>query len=336
MNANKWQNNAMQTVAVLLVEPVIGFDATIAPTCFGKADDAEGNPLYDVVTCSVTGDPVRSTNGYAITPESDASVLARADTVVIPGTKCPPAREAGNLPEDLREALALIRPGTRLVSICTGAFILAAAGLLDGRPATTHWQAGSDLLRLHPTVSLIDHVLYVDDGDILTSAGVASGIDLCLHIIRGDHGTAAAARVARYCVLPPAREGTHPQFVDRPVPPRGEGSTAPVRQWATANPSENLSVERLARRSGMSVRTFNRRFREETGQTPGAWVQRLRLDHARELLERSDLSIDAVAEQSGLGSSASLRVHLRRDTGMPPAMYRRAFGGSVAAAHLDS
>ncbi len=315
----------MHTVAVLLIEPVIGFDATIAPTCFSKADDEHGDPLYEVVTCSIGGAAVASTNGYSILPTSDTSVLARADTVVIPGTKCPQARSSGTLPDDIREALALVRPGTRLVSICTGAFILAAAGLLDGRPVTTHWQAGADLARMHPSVSLVDHVLFVDDGDVLTSAGVAAGIDLCLHIIRGDHGTAAASRVARYCVLPPAREGTHPQFVDRPVPPRGEGSTAAARQWASANPAEDLSVDHLARRSDMSIRTFNRRFREETGQTPGAWVQRLRLDHARELLESTDLTIDAVAERSGLGSASSLRVHLRRDTGLPPVAYRRAF-----------
>ncbi|GEE00328.1 AraC family transcriptional regulator [Gordonia spumicola] len=319
----------MHTVAVLLIEPVIGFDATIAPTCFGKADDADGNPLYEVVTCSVDGGPVTSTNGYSIVPQSDASVLARADTVVVPGTKCPQARSVGELPDDLRAALGSIRPDARLVSICTGAFILAAAGLLDGRPVTTHWQAGADLARMHPSVSLVEHVLYVDDGDVLTSAGVAAGVDLCLHIIRTDHGTAAAARVARYCVLPPVREGTHPQFVDRPIPSRGEGSTSDVRRWAAENPAENLSVDRLARQCGMSARTFNRRFREETGQTPGSWVQRLRLDHARELLERTDLPIETVAERSGLGTAASLRVHLRRDTGMPPAMYRRAFAAAV-------
>ncbi|EGD53481.1 GlxA family transcriptional regulator [Gordonia neofelifaecis] len=321
----------MHVVAVLLLEPLIGFDATIAPMCFGKATDDDGRPLYEVVTCSVDGGPVMTTNGYAIAPQSDASVLARADTVIVPGNRQPQIRMEGVLPETVRDALSLIRPGTRLVSICTGAFTLAAAGALDGRRVTTHWQAGGDLARLHPAVDLVEHVLFVDDGDVLTSAGVASGLDLCLYIIRGDHGTAVANRVARYAVIPPAREGMQAQFVDRPVPSSGAGSTAATRAWATANPSDNLSVERLARRADMSPRTFNRRFREETGETPGAWVQRLRLDHARELLERTDLSIDDVAERSGLGSGASLRTLLRRDTGMPPSTYRRLFQTPTAA-----
>ncbi|GAA4681989.1 GlxA family transcriptional regulator [Gordonia humi] len=315
----------MHMVAVLLVEPAVGFDASLAQTCFGMATDDADAPLYEVVTCSVDGGPVRTTSGYSILPESDASVLARADTIVVPGTRQPDARHTGTLPEALREALAQAGPGTRLVSICTGAFVLAAAGLLDGRRVSTHWRAGGDLVRLHPAVDLVEHVLYVDDGDVHTSAGMAAGLDLCLHLIREDHGTAAASRVARYCVIPPAREGMQSQFVDRPVPTRGDGSTVAAREWATANPTANLSVENLARRSAMSVRTFNRRFREETGQTPGGWVQRLRLDHARELLESSDLPIDDVAARAGLGSAASLRTHLRRDTGMPPATYRRVF-----------
>ncbi|WOC12433.1 GlxA family transcriptional regulator [Gordonia sp. MP11Mi] len=313
----------MHIVAVLLLEPAVGFDASIAQTCFGMADDEAGNRLYEVITCSVDGSGVRTTNGYSIAPDSDASALARADTVVIPGTRQHDARVLGTLTEPIRDAIAQVRPGTRLVSICTGAFILAAAGILDGRRATTHWQTGGDLARLHPTVDLVEHVLYVDDGGVYTSAGLAAGLDLCLHLIREDHGTATAARVARYCVIPPAREGMQAQFVDRPVPSRGDGTTSDTRAWATAHPGENLSVERLARRSSMSVRTFNRRFREETGQTPGAWVQRLRIDHARELLESSDMSIDDVAARSGLGSATSLRTHLRRDTGVPPATYRR-------------
>jgi transcriptional regulator GlxA family with amidase domain len=174
----------MHRIAVLLLPPVVGFDAAIAPTMFSNAADADGNPLYDVVTCALTPAPVASTTGFAIVPAAGPEALATADTVVIPGTRYPPARIDGVLAPEASDALARIRPGTRLVSICTGAFVLAAAGLLDGRPATTHWKFADSMRRLHPQVLLDENVLFVDDGDVLTSAGLAAGIDLCLHIIR--------------------------------------------------------------------------------------------------------------------------------------------------------
>jgi transcriptional regulator GlxA family with amidase domain len=315
----------MHTVAVLLLEPIVGFDAAIPPLCFSEATDEADRPLYRVITCGIDRNPVRATGGYAITPEAGPEALALADTVIVPGTKITGPRFDGTLPDDIRAALATIRPGTRIVSICTGAFVLAAAGLLDGRSVTTHWKYGAQLRKLYPAVGLVDHVLFTDDGDVFTSAGLAAGLDLCLHLIRSDHGAAVANKVARHCVVPPAREGTQAQFVDVPVPVSGAGSTVEPRDWAVRNLHENLSVEVLARRAGMSVRTFNRRFREETGQTPGAWILRRRLDRARELLETTELSVDAVAHDSGLGTGASLRAHLRRDTGMTPLGYRRVF-----------
>ncbi len=315
----------MHTVAVLLLEPIVGFDAAIPPMCFSEATDEADRPLYRVVTCGVGARPVRATGGYTIVPEAGLEVLAEADTVIVPGTKIAGPRFEGTLPEEVRAAFAGIRPGTRIVSICTGAFVLAAAGLLDGRAVTTHWKYGAQLRKLYPEVGLVEHVLFTDDGDVLTSAGLAAGLDLCLHLIRTDHGAAVANKVARHCVIPPVREGTQAQFVDVPVPVSGAGSTVEPRDWATRNLRENLSVEVLARRAGMSVRTFNRRFREETGQTPGAWILRRRLDRARELLETTDLPVDAVAHEAGLGTGASLRAHLRRDTGMTPLGYRRAF-----------
>ncbi|WP_040765989.1 GlxA family transcriptional regulator [Tsukamurella sp. 1534] len=321
----------MHTVAVLLVEPIVGFDAAIPSLCFSEATDDADAPLYRVVTCSTDGGPVRAIGGYTITPEAGPEVLADADTVIVPGTKIDGPRFEGTLPAELRAVLDTIRPGTRLVSICTGAFVLAAAGFLDGRDVTTHWKYGAQLRRLYPRVGLVDHVLFTDDGDVLTSAGLAAGLDLCLHLIRTDHGAAVANKVARHCVIPPGREGTQAQFVDAPVPARGPGSTVAVRDWALRNLAENLGVERLARRAGMSVRTFNRRFREETGQTPGAWVLRRRLDHARELLEATDRPVDAVARDAGFGTGASLRAHLRRDTGMTPLGYRRVFRPAVGA-----
>ena len=317
----------MHRVAVLLLPPVLGFDAAIAPTLFSNATDPDGNPLYDVVTCGLTRGPVVATTGFDLLPAAGPEVLATADTVVIPGTRFRSARVDGVLPADVTAALALIRPGTRLVSICTGAFVLAAAGLLDGRPATTHWKFAGDMRRLHPDVLLDENVLFVDDGDVLTSAGLAAGIDLCLHIIRTDHGAQVANAVAKYCVVPPWREGGQAQFIDRQVSVPDQSSTAATREWALQNLGETLTVQRLARYAKMSPRTFNRRFREEIGQAPGAWVRSRRIDRARELLESRDLPVDEVARLSGLGSGGNLRHHLRRGVGMSPSSYRKVYQG---------
>jgi transcriptional regulator GlxA family with amidase domain len=317
----------MHRVAVLLLPPVVGFDAAIAPTLFSNASDADGNPLYDVVTCALERGPVTATTGFDVLPAAGPEVLATADTVIIPGTRYPPARVDGVLPEEAAAALALIRPGTRLVSICTGAFVLAAAGLLDGRPATTHWKFADALRRLYPEVRIDENVLFVDDGDVLTSAGLAAGIDLCLHIIRSDHGAQVANAVARYCVVPPWREGGQAQFIDRQVPAPDHYSTAATREWALRHLDEELTVQRLARHAKMSPRTFSRRFRDETGQSPGVWVRQRRIDRARELLESRDLPVDEVARLSGLGSGGNLRHHLRRGVGMSPSSYRKTYQG---------
>ncbi|KRQ18706.1 MULTISPECIES: GlxA family transcriptional regulator [Mycobacteroides] len=312
------------TVAVLMLEPLVGFDATIPSLMFGQA----GADHYRVITCGLSCAPVKTTSGYTITPEEGPSALHRADTVIIPGTRYPPARLRGELTEELRAAFDTIRPGTRIVSICTGAFVLAAAGLLDGRRATTHWHKADDFRALYPRVLLDEAVLFVDDGDVLTSAGLASGIDLCLHIIRRDHGTAAANAVARYCVVPPWREGGQAQFIDRPLPECTGNSTASARSWALENLTEPLTVRQLADHSRMSMRTFNRRFRDETGLSPGDWVRQQRVERARALLESHDLAVDEVARRSGLGSAANLRHHLRRGFGMSPTHYRKTFRGS--------
>jgi transcriptional regulator GlxA family with amidase domain len=317
----------MHRVAVLLLPPVVGFDATIPPTLFGNAVDAEGNALYDVVSCGLTRGPVESTTGFDLVAAAGPEILASADTVVIPGTRYPPARVEGVLPSEATAALALIRPGTRLVSICTGAFVLAAAGLLDGRPATTHWKFADAMRRLHPEVLVDENVLFVDDGDVLTSAGLAAGIDLCLHIIRCDYGAQVANAVAKYCVVPPWREGGQAQFIDRQVPAPDDFSTAPTREWALQHLDEELTVQRMARHARMSPRTFSRRFRDETGQSPGVWVRRRRIDRARELLESRDLPVDEIARLSGLGSGANLRHHLRRGVGMSPSSYRKVYQG---------
>ena len=318
----------MHRVAVLLLAPVVGFDAAIAPMLLGSAEDDDGNPLYDVVTCGLTRDPVPATNGFDIVPAAGLEVLATADTVVVAGTRYAPARRDGVLAPDVQAALASIRPGARLVSICTGAFVLAAAGLLDGRTATTHWKFADALRRLHPAVRVDEKVLFVDDGDVLTSAGLAAGIDLCLHIIRIDHGTQVANVVARYCVVPPWREGGQAQFIDRHLATADDASTAATREWALRHLDEELTVERLARHANMSPRTFNRRFRAETGQAPGTWVRSRRVDRARELLESRDLPVDEVARLSGLGTGGNLRHQLRRGVGMSPSNYRKVYQGT--------
>ncbi len=205
------------------------------------------------------------------------------------------------MPADVRAAFDSIRPGARVVSICTGAFVLAAAGVLDGRPATTHWAHAESFRALYPVVRLDEDLLYVDDGDVLTSAGLAAGVDLCLHLIRRDFGVAAATRTARYNVVAPWRDGGQAQFIERPVPAAADDGTAFARQWALANLDQPLDVARLAGEARMSVRTFNRRFREETGRSPGAWLIERRVDAARHLLESTDLPVDEVARRSGLG-----------------------------------
>jgi transcriptional regulator GlxA family with amidase domain len=314
-------------VAVLLLPPVVGFDATIPVTLFDAAVDGRAHRLYEVTTCGLSTDPVPGTSGFAVVPQHGPEVLARVDTVVVPGTRFPPARHDGILPPDLAAALASVRPGTRMVSICTGAFVLAAAGLLDGRRAATHWKFAADLQALHPRVQVDEGVSFVDDGDVLTSAGLAAGIDLCLHMIRTDHGSQVANAVARYCVVPPWREGGQAQFIERPVSDE-EGSTRGTRAWAAGNLGSELTVRGMSRHAGMSPRTFNRRFLEETGQSPGTWVRERRVERARELLENRDLPIDEVARLSGLGSAANLRHHLRRGLGMSPSNYRKTFQGS--------
>ena len=245
--------------------------------------------------------------------------------MIVPGTRIPGPRWHGTLPPEVRRALDLVRPGCRLVSICTGAFVLAAAGLLDGRPATTHWSYAESFRRLYPAVKLDEDLLFIDDGDVLSSAGLAAGVDLCLHLIRRDHGSAVANQVARHCVVPPWRDGGQAQFIEHPVPVSDLSSTAATREWMLRHLPERLDVPAMARHARLSVRTFNRRFRAETGLAPGAWLLEQRLNRARQLLETTELPVDEVAAQSGLGSGASLRQHMRASVGVPPSDYRRTF-----------
>jgi len=243
------------------------------------------------------------------------------------------ARPAGPVPNarpTRAAALARIRPGTRLVSICTGAFVLAAAGLLDGRPATTHWQLVERFRRSFPRVALDPDVLFVDDGDVLTSAGAVSGVDLCLHILRRDHGTEVANRAARRCVVPPWRDGGQAQFIEQPVPEPGADGTAATRQWALEHLDLPLTLAELSGRARMSPRTFARRFRDEVGVSPGQWLIQQRVSRARHLLEASDLSVDRIAAEVGFATGASLRQHLHAAIGVAPLAYRRTFQAAAS------
>ncbi|MFJ9692786.1 GlxA family transcriptional regulator [Kitasatospora sp. NPDC101183] len=314
-------------VAVLALDGVIAFELGIPARIFGTAKDSGGRPLYRVATCTVDGEPVATSADFRIAVDHGPELLEQADTVVVPASadSSPDSVDAAFTPE-LAAVLARIRPGARLMSICTGSFLLAAAGLLDGRPATTHWRYTERFAQRFPAVRLDPDVLYTDDGNVLTSGGVAAGVDLCLHVVRRDHGSAVANAVARNCLVPPWREGGQKQYVEAPSPPEATGQgTAAVRAWALEHLDEPLALRQLAELAGMSVRTFTRRFREETGSSPGQWITVQRTERARQLLERTDLSIDQVARESGFGTAASLRLQLRGRLDVAPSAYRRTF-----------
>ncbi|WP_224304850.1 GlxA family transcriptional regulator [Streptomyces olivaceus] len=307
-------------VVVLALDGVYPFELGIPHRVLGSA---EGR--YEVRSASVDGRPVRTDSDLTVTPGHGPEVLAEADTVVIP----PYAVTAASADPRALAALARVRPGTRLVSICTGAFLLAAAGLLDGRRATTHWALADHFRELFPQVELDAGVLFVDHGDVLTSAGAASGVDVCLHLVREDHGSEVANQVARCCVVPPYRDGGQAQYIEQPLPPASTTGTGPTRDWALGRLGQPLSLDEMAAHAAMSTRTFARRFREETGLSPGRWLTRQRLRRAQHLLESSDLPVERVAHEVGFATATSLRRHLAAQAGVAPSAYRRTFRASV-------
>ena len=316
-------------VAVLVLDGVVGYDLGTPTQVLGAARDGSGGRLYDLRVCGSrgAGRPVQSASGFAVLPEHGLEALAWADTVVVAGVEG--SRSAGPYPAEVLAALRETAGRHRTVSICTGAFVLAAAGLLDGRPATTHWLWAEQLRAMHPRVRLDPDVLFVDDGDVLTSAGVGAGVDLCLHLVRTDHGTAVSNRTARRCVVPPWRAGGQSQYIERTVPPPGAASTAPAREWAVAHLDEVVDLAVLAARAHMSVRTFTRRFRAETGASPARWLAQQRVDRARHLLETTDLPVDLVARDAGFGTTAALRAQMAAVVGVPPSAYRSTFRSGV-------
>ncbi|GLZ77018.1 AraC family transcriptional regulator [Actinorhabdospora filicis] len=299
-------------IVALLHPPQQPFELAIVSQIFAA-------PHYSFEACSLSPGPLRTTAGYDIDVPAGLAAFERADTIVLPGWSGGPA------PAPLLDALrAAHTRGARVVSICTAAFVLAEAGLLDGRAATTHWRRAAELAERFPLVSVDPDVLYVDDGDVATSAGTAAGIDLCFHLLRRDHGAAHASEIARDMVMPPHREGGQSQYA-RPLAERRELSLSPVLDWAVARLDAPLTVTSLAEHARMSPRTFARRFTAEVGASPGQWLLDRRVDAARELLETGDLPVEAIATRVGLSSAVNLRRHFRARLGTTPAGYRRAF-----------
>jgi transcriptional regulator GlxA family with amidase domain len=308
-------------VAAVVFDGVSPFEFAVACEVFGydRSQDV-GAPWYRFQVCGASPNPIQANTGFTINAPNGLEVLGDADTIIVPAGE-------GEDNEALLEALRLAhRRGARIMSVCTGAFVLAAAGLLDGRRVTTHWRHAERLAQKYPTVTVDPDVLYVDDGDILTSAGTAAGIDLCLYVVRLDYGAEAANIVARRMVVAPHRDGGQAQFVAQPVPdmPASDPFTAAL-SWALEHLDGDLSVNALAARSAMSPRTFARRFGETHGTTPHQWLLRQRVLLAQRLLETTDLPIEVVATACGLGSAANLRQHFQRIVRNTPQGYRGCF-----------
>ena len=319
-----------QTVAIVAFDGLSMFEFAAACEIFGPSSVVEpGTPWYRLAICAATPS-VLLENGLRIQVPYRLRQLSRAGTVVVPPSYAPDA-----VPVEVLEALRRAhRAGARVLSLCTGAFILAAAGLLDGRRATTHWTECAELNRRYPGVTVDPGVLYVDGGDILTSAGSAASIDLCLHVVRRDHGAEMANRLARQLVVPPYRDGGQAQYIDMPLPDvEAADLFADTMTWLQGHLDQNVTVEELATRSAMSRRTFARRFVSSTGTTPFQWLLRQRIQLAERMLETTDLPIEMVAQRAGFVNAGNLRKHFARVVRTTPLGYRNTFASREASVH---
>lgn len=312
----------LRTVAAILVDEFAPFEFGVVCEVFGIDRTEDGVPPFEFRVCGPrAGKPLRTTVGAQVVPEFGLDAVAGADLVAVPAASIrdeyPPA-----VLDVLRQANTA---GSVLLSVCSGAFLLGAAGLLDGRRCTTHWRHAEQFRRRFPAALLDPDVLFVDDGDVVTSAGTAAGIDACLHLVRRELGSAAVTAVARRMVVPPQRDGGQRQYVEQPVPDRCEGSLQPLLERLLAKLDGEHTVASLARSAQVSERTFARRFVAETGTTPHRWLTTQRVLLARRLLEESDLPVDRIAERCGFGSATLLRHHFRNVVGVLPTDYRRAF-----------
>jgi transcriptional regulator GlxA family with amidase domain len=319
-------------VVALCLPGTVAFDLTAPAQAFSLALGPDWAPLYQFTTCSLDGRPVSTTRGFElggfeIGVHGGLAELEQADTVVVPGYYGIFEAPAAPALDALRAAAGR---GARVLSVCTGSFALAHAGLLDGRRAATHWAFAQQLAKRFPAIVVDPGVLFVDEGGVLTSAGLSAGIDLSLHVIRADQGAACADRVARHLVAPPHRDGGQAQYFPAVEPEAAAeaipgGSLEATREWARGRIAEPLTVAEMARHANVSPRTFARRFRAETGTTPLQWLLSRRVLEARRLLEESDLPVETVALRAGFGNAASLRDHFRRATATTPTAYRRTF-----------
>jgi AraC family transcriptional activator FtrA len=314
-------------VAALVYDQLCSFEFGCAAEIFGLPRPEFGENWYRFMTCAAEPGPLRALGGITIQTDAALDALPNSGTIIIPGWKAAGVPPSDELIQVLVQAHAA---GARLLTICSGVFVLAAAGLLDGKRVTTHWRYAEKLQRLYPRLNVDPNVLYVDEGQILTSAGSAAGLDLCLHLVRRDFGAAIVNQVARRLVLAPHRNGGQAQFIERPILRERHGRLADVIASIIARLHEPMSVESMAELAAMSPRTFMRRFQETTGKTPSEWLIDARVERARELLEHSDLSIEQIAARSGFGTAATLRHHFRRKLQLSPIGYRARFARDSA------
>jgi len=309
-------------VAALAYDGLCTFEFGCVVEMFSLERPELGVDWYRFAVCAAERGPIRAAGGIQVVAPHGLAMLAKADTIIIPGW-----RGADEPPPDalLRALQRAHARGARLASICSGVFVLAAAGLLDGKAATTHWRYADKLRERHPTIDVRTNALYVDEGDILTSAGSAAGLDMLLHLVRRDHGAKVANQVAQRLVIPPHRLGDQAQFVPRPMPVDDAARLSRLMDWVRAHPAQPHTPASLAKRAAMSVRTLQRQFQDTAGLTPLAWVTRERVAVARELLESSRRPMADIAERTGFGSEESFRRHFRLVTGTSPATYRRQF-----------
>ncbi|WP_328328907.1 MULTISPECIES: helix-turn-helix domain-containing protein [unclassified Streptomyces] len=320
----------MKTVALAITDGMLHFELSMACEVFGAAPAGVPGPWYDLVVC---GPGAVRAGRFGLEPDHGLDRLPHADTVIVPGW----ADVDEDPPAELVEAVrAAHTAGARVASLCTGAFVLAAAGLLDGRRATTHWAHTGALAARHPQVKVDPDVLYVDNGSVLTSAGKAAAMDLCLHLVRLDHGSSIANAVARRLVVPPHRDGGQAQFVTTPVPARDHHPLAELFPWVIERLDHPLTVEDLARHARMSSRQLGRHFRSVTGTSPLQWLLTQRIRHAQELLETTDDSVETIAAATGMGTATTLRRNFHRTVGVPPNTYRRTFRQRTGSGPYDS